>query len=276
MSTRATYCAIFGLKENASKDEIRKAYRKLAMKYHPDKNPDPKAHQVFVDLAEAYEILLNDKFQENSKLKTKEKSFEQRKKEAEKRFEKQQKREQKEQDLYYKNLTSGKKWKLFKHFAKICAFFSFLVIFEMFLPRHIEQHRIESYSPKYNGLILGQVISFKTDKSLTLFINNPPTTFLYTNPDIIIERTWFFYNPTKIWSKASYINRPFYPDFSVISLFPLVPLLFLIPLGTIYFRKKSLQFTFFYYLSIYFIGIMAVYFFFAQERWFHLITLGFL
>ena len=46
------------------------------MKYHPDKNSDPRAHQLFVDLAEAYEILMGSKVQKKEKEKTrKEKSF---------------------------------------------------------------------------------------------------------------------------------------------------------------------------------------------------------
>ena len=50
-----------GVSQSASPDEIKKAYRKLAMKYHPDKNPgDKTAEQKFRDIAEAYEILGDD------------------------------------------------------------------------------------------------------------------------------------------------------------------------------------------------------------------------
>lgn len=49
---------VLGLAKNASKDEIRKAYRKKAMKYHPDRNPDSKeAEEKFKEAKEAYEIL---------------------------------------------------------------------------------------------------------------------------------------------------------------------------------------------------------------------------
>ena len=47
-----------GVDKNASADEIKKAYRKLAMKYHPDKNMgDKSAEQKFKDINEAYEVL---------------------------------------------------------------------------------------------------------------------------------------------------------------------------------------------------------------------------
>lgn len=52
------YYKILGVDKNASQDDIRKAYRKLAMKYHPDKNPnDKEAEKKFKDVAEAYEVL---------------------------------------------------------------------------------------------------------------------------------------------------------------------------------------------------------------------------
>ncbi|WKN30423.1 J domain-containing protein [Porifericola rhodea] len=52
------YYKILGVDKSASQDAIKKAYRKLAVKYHPDKNPDNKeAEEKFKDIAEAYEVL---------------------------------------------------------------------------------------------------------------------------------------------------------------------------------------------------------------------------
>ena len=49
---------VLGINRDASEDEIKKAYRKLAMKHHPDRNPDnPKAEEHFKEAKEAYEIL---------------------------------------------------------------------------------------------------------------------------------------------------------------------------------------------------------------------------
>ncbi|KAK7872702.1 hypothetical protein R5R35_002689 [Gryllus longicercus] len=55
------YYKILGIAKGASDDEIKKAYRKLALKYHPDKNKAPGAEEKFKEVAEAYEVLSDKK-----------------------------------------------------------------------------------------------------------------------------------------------------------------------------------------------------------------------
>ena len=60
MSQKRDYYEILGVAKNADEAEIKKAYRKMALKYHPDKNPgDSEAEEKFKEAAEAYEILSN-------------------------------------------------------------------------------------------------------------------------------------------------------------------------------------------------------------------------
>ena len=55
------YYDILNVSKSSSQDEIKKAYRKVAMKYHPDKNPDNKqAEEKFKEAAEAYSVLSDD------------------------------------------------------------------------------------------------------------------------------------------------------------------------------------------------------------------------
>src|SRR6476620_715025 len=61
MAAKKDYYEVLGVNKDASSEEIKKSYRKLAMKYHPDRNPDnPKAEEQFKEAKEAYEMLSDD------------------------------------------------------------------------------------------------------------------------------------------------------------------------------------------------------------------------
>ncbi|MFB0533314.1 MAG: DnaJ domain-containing protein, partial [Desulfatiglandales bacterium] len=58
MPSNRDYYEILGVSRDSNEDEIKRAYRKFALKYHPDKNPgDREAEERFKEAAEAYEVL---------------------------------------------------------------------------------------------------------------------------------------------------------------------------------------------------------------------------
>ncbi|WP_018591475.1 molecular chaperone DnaJ [Terrisporobacter glycolicus] len=66
MSTKRDYYDVLGVGKSADATEIKKAYRKLAMKYHPDKNPgDKEAEEKFKEINEAYEVLSDETKRKN-------------------------------------------------------------------------------------------------------------------------------------------------------------------------------------------------------------------
>jgi molecular chaperone DnaJ len=61
MADKQDYYELLGVDRTATSDQLKKSYRKLAVKYHPDKNPDdPAAEEHFKKIGEAYEILMDD------------------------------------------------------------------------------------------------------------------------------------------------------------------------------------------------------------------------
>jgi molecular chaperone DnaJ len=60
MTNKRDYYEILEIQKNASKDEIKNTYRKLALKYHPDRNKSPGSEERFKEISEAYAVLSDD------------------------------------------------------------------------------------------------------------------------------------------------------------------------------------------------------------------------
>src|SRR3954464_2110406 len=60
-TSKRDYYEVLGVTKTAAPEEVKRAYRKLAVKFHPDKNPDdPQAEDKFKELGEAYDVLMDE------------------------------------------------------------------------------------------------------------------------------------------------------------------------------------------------------------------------
>ena len=65
MATKKDYYEVLGVSKDASQDDIKKAYRNLAKKYHPDVSTDPNATEKFAEIQVAYDCLSDPSKREN-------------------------------------------------------------------------------------------------------------------------------------------------------------------------------------------------------------------
>jgi len=304
MSTRR-YFEILGIPPTKNEKIIKKAYRKKALEYHPDRNPSAAAKDKFIQVTNAYDHIIialeqakkprNTTFRQtnttqrqqtrrahtrpenNNSQRSKSKTErEERLKEAQQRYENMKRKEAQENERYYRNITTGSNWKRFKIIMLICALFSLFMTLDMlFLPTQtiatqiIKKNDTISYSGIY-GNNTSPVEFLNAQKAWidVAYIKMEESNYLY------LERTLFFKDIkyVKYWkdNKWNYYT----PDYSFMSTYPLTPILLLLPLLTYYLKRKTIYFSLLYHTSIYIIPIFLLIFIVSNDRWAHLLTLG--
>ncbi len=284
MSLRHYYRTL-GLQENASDQEVRRKYRSLAMRYHPDKNPSPEAKETFIRITEAYEIILG-KQEAPVQVKatgsaaqgpSKKKSNEDRVKEAQRRYKEQQYKEAVANEQYYQSLINGKKWKMIRVNALLGGILSLLLVLDVFLPGHYEEDRVKAYARDIYSAGGGKHVSLiATEKGQEFWIENINFSLYAYYPEIYIERTRIFHDPVNVISrqKLQYAYFPVHYTFRA-AVVPTV-LIFLIPLFTLWYKRRTIMFTVLWHLSLYLTGGALIFFLLANDHWAHLLTLGFL
>lgn len=278
---REKYYKILGLSSSASENEVRKKYRLLAMKFHPDKNPSAFAQNRFIEITEAYEILTGKQptpsLLKTANGKTKQKTKEERVKAAQQRYKDQILKEYLENERYYKSLINGKRWKVIKLSAFVGAVLSLFIILDYFLPHHFQEDSITEY--KKNVTIQpgsGAIGLIKTKKKNFYWVSRIDYELYGKTRDIYIETSWIFHNAIKIHGRGKIAYKAYSVHFNFYSFAWVLVIFFLIPLGTVIYKRKKISFTFFYFLSYYGVNALILIYFFSGNRWAHALSLGFI
>jgi hypothetical protein len=286
------YYKLLGLKPNASRDDVRKAYRKLAMHYHPDRNSSPTAEHKFLVVTEAYEILSGKRSAPTtpqaqtttkrtskaaSKSNTTEKSNDERSRDARERYQEQMLKEKQEDEYYFQKLTSGAKWKTVRLAAILGTLISILLITDLFLPHHYKKDRVTEYALNCafgpDRLPLSVI---KTEQDEALWISRITYQIYHSSPNIYKKSSWIFHQPIQVISRGKINNRTYNVHFTFYSNVFIVIVVLLIPLFTLFYKRRTAYFTMLYHISYFGTGGIILYFLITDDRWIHLLTLGFL
>lgn len=291
------YYKILGLPDGTDHVAVRKQYRKLVMRYHPDKNQSAGAHTKFIAITEAYEILTGKKpapaSRESRATRTgntatrtnepqasaerKAKSDAERVREARERQEEQTRREREENERYFRHLTSGYRWKIVKISAIVSLICAISLTLDRFLPHHFEPIEISGYAPHQamggNREILDVVVSTTNE---TYWISNGDYDLYARSPFVLVESSWIFHQPIRLVAKGKLDTYGYDVHFSFFSNYIYFFLFFLLPTITLYYKRPTISFTIIYQLSFWGVNLVLLYFLFRNDHWAHFLALGFI
>jgi hypothetical protein len=244
------YFNVLGIAPTTDKAKIKKAYRKLAFKYHPDVNPSQEAHIKFIEITEAYEVCIGERIiTSNGKTqtqKTPQQEREERMQRAREYYRQSKIREEKENIAYFKSLISGKKWLFLRVFGVVSAVFAFLLLIDYYLLPTKDEKGIINKIEYSNGNTLFTV------NNDSYYIEEPYFNIIYVSKYVVLRRS-FLFNDVKSFKfiDSNNVFNYIQPAWSVFGMIWLFVILFLLPLFVVLYKKPSFIFTFFYVFSLY-------------------------
>lgn len=293
------YFDILGISPTKDEKIIKKAYRKKALQYHPDKNPSAEAHKKFIQISEAYEYLtlainqtkkdssINKQgkqysyrdFSKQQVKKTKEELFEERLKQARQRYEYMKQKEEEENEQYFQKISSGLSWKIFNIIMYGCLLLSVIFVLDYTtLSSRWEKDRITKGSDvlSYSGIQYNSIVPIMTENGEKLWVKKSFLRATRSFKTVYLERTFFFRDIKHVWSwqNGNWIKSKI--DFSVTGTFPAIPFFLLLPFFTFVLKGRTVTFSLLFNISKYIYGFLLLLLLYCNDRWLHLITFGFL
>lgn len=281
---------ILGIKPQASPQEIRRAYRSLVKKYHPDKNKDAGAQEKFLAIQSAYEQLLNGKFTSESTadIRNKEQrqaqedaeqraSYEAYRKHAREKFAQRKAAEEAYKVAYLQDLkTSWKgRWHQTAAVLGLCLFF--VVWIDFYLSEKQTRIYPDSFGLKTYQSMNGHFVQlFKSTDGRSFWVADYFSQELIKSSAIqSVETPWLHQVKSIRFQEQHFVKEtPVHFTFYWAQIW--ISLIFLFPFISWRYASADIIFVAGSYFSRFIIGPFILYFLFTEQRWLHLISFGFL
>jgi curved DNA-binding protein CbpA len=281
---------ILGIKPQASPQEIRRAYRSLVKKYHPDKNKDAGAQEKFLAIQSAYEQLLSGKVttESTADIRNKERrqaqddaeqraSYEAYRKHAREKFAQRKAAEAAYKVAYLQDLkTSWKgRWHQTAAVLGLCLFF--VVWIDFYLSEKQTRIYPESFALKTYQSMNGHFVQlFKSTDGRSFWVADYFSQELIKSSAIqSVETPWLHQVKSIRFQEQHFVKEtPVHFTFYWAQIW--ISLIFLFPFISWRYASADIIFVAGSYFSRIIIGPFILYFLFTEQRWLHLISFGFL
>jgi hypothetical protein len=281
---------ILGLKPSASPQEIRRAYRGLVKKYHPDKNNSAGAHEKFLAIQTAYELLLNGSSETPDTTKVwqnenqraaqdaqQKAAYEQYRQHARQKFAQRKAAEEAYKTAYLQDLKSS--WKGRWHqFAAVLGLCLFVVVWlDYFLPEKQREIYPTRFGTKTYQSVEGHAVQlFFSNDQRHYWVADYFSQQLSKSVRIrAIETPWLRQVKSIEFQEKHWIRRaPVHFTFYWAQIW--VSLLFLFPWISWRFASADIIFVAGSYFSRFLAGPFMIYFLLTETRWLHFLSFGIL